>query len=101
MATQPRLRLPDDVIVELTRRSTDPTYDVWARYLLLLRAVNGVLDQAPTTVEQCEDFDILQRLGNDLQSLIEVIHRLFPGGLKEAWYYYLPERMRGDDNGSV
>jgi len=96
MAMQSRLRLPDDVLVEMTRRSTSEDH-AWARYLLLLRAASSIIDQAPATAQQCQEFDILERLGDDLQELIETIHMLFPGGLKEAWWYYLPKRLRQEE----
>ena len=99
MATQPRLPLPNDGIVEFTRRSTND--DAWARYLLLLQVANGILEHAPQGVQECEDLDILKRLGDDLEAMVTAIHQLLPGGLMEAWHYYLPERFRKqEDNGN-
>ena len=98
MTTRPRLHLPDDVVVEITKRSTNQEDDIWARYMLLLRMASSIIDQAPASAEACEDFNIMERMGDDLQCTIETMHRLFTGGLYEAWWYYLPERMRENKN---
>lgn len=95
MATPPRIRLSDEALKEITRRSTsDELADTWSQYLLLLTVASSILDQAPKTIGECEALDVVERLGNDMEAMTTLIHRLFPGGLKEAWHNYLPERMR-------
>lgn len=95
MAETPRLLLTEETIREMTRRSTsDEQAPSWAQYLLLLQMASTLLNRAPKTIAECDELEIDDRLGDEMASIVAALHRLLPGGLKEAWHYYLPEAMR-------
>lgn len=96
MTTRPRLRLANETLTEITRRAASD--EQWAKYLLLIQIASGILEHAPKSIQECEELDLLKRVGDDLEAMTIIIHQLFPGGLKEAWFYYLPERMRQEES---
>ena len=97
MATE-RLRMEDEVIVELTRRAAagglhatgTGTWqnNAWAQYTLLLAMASRLLAEAPQSEEACAELAMIDgaiesQVGKALAHIIEAVHAVLPGGIME------------------
>lgn len=66
----------------------------WSDYHILMTAYHDALQRAPRTVQACESVNIVELLISELEQLADVVHQIFPGGMKEFASYVKDAQRR-------